>query len=182
MNTTGGFCDKRWPFQGLLEDNWQLIRAEYERLSADMFRSVPGLSAAEGWGAMSLFLLGRQHRENCARAPLTTTLVSQIPYMTSAGFAVLQPGKLYKEHVDTYPSGFHDYIRRRWNASIDQNRRLHLPLVADHAYLIAEGERRRLKEGKTLVFLNTRMHAAVNEGATLRAILLLDFLDLDPAA
>lgn len=180
MSATSGFCTKRWPFQDMLEENWQVIRAEYESLGEDYFRAVAGLSGIEGWGAFSLFLLGKQIPENCARAPRTTEIVTRIPYMTSAGFAVLQPGVLYRKHVDRYPASFHRLLHERWNASIEENRRLHLPLVAENAYLLVENEMVRLEEGKSVVFRNTLMHAARNEGRSNRAILLIDFLDRPP--
>lgn len=176
----GGFYQKRWAFQDILEESWKVIRAEYEGIGDQRFQAVASLSNVRGWGAFPLFLLGQKHPENCLMAPRTTELVMRIPYMTSAGFAVLQPDVLYQKHIDTYPASFHALIKARWGGSIQENRRLHLPLIAKNSSLIVENDAVELQEGKTIVFDNSRMHAAHNRGGTARAILLIDFLDREP--
>lgn len=179
-NKQDGFYQKRWAFQGILEDNWEVIRAEYEGIGDQRFQAVASLSSVRGWGAFPLFLLGQKYLQNCLIAPRTTELVMQIPYMTSAGFAVLQPEVLYQKHIDTYPASFHALIKAKWGASIQENRRLHLPLIAENSSLMVEDEAVELQEGKTIVFDNSRMHAAHNRGGAARAILLIDFLDRAP--
>jgi len=99
--------DQDFPFLSLLEENYAAIRQEAVQLLDETRDHIPRLKDLVGtkrsaskvyttdwktyWLKMGWFI-----PENCARAPVTTELLKQIPDVTNAFFSVLEP----HQHID----------------------------------------------------------------------------------
>lgn len=170
-----------YAFVDVLEQRWTEIRDEYLSLDQSLL-GQQSLSSVEGWRGIALHFMGTRLDDNCRHAALTTEIAEDIPFMTSAGFAVLDPGAHYAAHIDKYPPRFAAMLDQRWGASMSELRRLHLPLVAEPGCWMRVGdEKREFEPGKVLVFNNSAMtHEVLNESGVARVIMLVDFLTRAP--
>ena len=115
----------------------------------------------KGWEVFGLYAFGAKLRDNCARCPETTRLVTGIPGMTTAGFSLLQPGTHIRPHV-----GYTGAVLR-----------CHLGLIVPQGCeMRVGGETRSWREGQCLVFDDTVEHEVWHRGSEDRVILLVDFL------
>lgn len=117
------------------------------------------------WSALHLWQDGVRNEEACARAPVTTALVEQLPLCRIPGrapavfFSILRAGKHIPPHTGV------TNVR-----SI-----VHLPLVVPRGCTFrVGGETRPWIEGEAFVFDDTIEHEAHNPTAQDRAVLILD--------
>lgn len=150
-----------------LEANWQLILADYRKLSDGDFIPwiEPGLFN-QGWEVFGFYAFGKPMPEHCHAFPETARLCRGIPGMTTAGFSRLQPG------TEIYPhTGYSGTVYRS-----------HLGLIVppgghEVCGITVAGENFSWDPGKMLVFDDTLKHSAWNRHPDMtRVVLLIDFL------
>jgi len=165
------FDARRFEFTAPLVENWQEIRREYvavQHRAIDWFeRELYG----DGWKVVGLFDFphGKPLADNTRLCPLTASLVERhIPRHGAAGFSILQPGTRIQPHKG-YAGEF---------------LRCHLALSVPEGDcgLTVAGATRRWREGEVLVFDDRVEHAAWNETARERVVLLIDFIPDQEAA
>lgn len=150
-----------FPFTGKLQEHWQLIRDELNRLQDKDFIPWPEKYLySKGWDTFALYAFGMKVRGNCKLCPETTKLIGEIPNLVSAGFSSLAPGTHISPHTG-YPDGV---------------LRCHLGIIVPDNCAIRVGNQiRSWLEGECLVFDDTTEHEAWNRSSQNRVVLLLDF-------
>lgn len=157
---------------GLLEQNWQQIRDEATRINTAEIPSLGEISPDHGriaadrrWRSFFLTGYGYKRAENCARVPLTSTLIEQIPGLVTAVFSVLEAGCHIPRHYGM-TKGMLTY---------------HLPLKVpkdrEHCWIQIE-DKDGLKvhpwaEGQSLLFDDTYNHEVWNNTTEDRYVLLI---------
>jgi ornithine lipid ester-linked acyl 2-hydroxylase len=159
-----------FPWIRTLEDNWLVIRGELDRLMRRMdliprYQSIQveaqSITNDARWKTFVLYGYGARSAENCWRCPETDRLLRVIPGMTSAMFSILRGPK----HVPAHRGPFNGVLR------------YHLGLRVPAPCRIRVGnDVRSWQEGKSLVFDDTNMHEAWNDGPGDRVVLFVDFL------
>jgi beta-hydroxylase len=156
---------QKYPFLRPLEENWQVILAEYLAVAAnpEMHAWPEGQLYDGRWDTFGLYAFGMKQADNCRRCPETTRLVEQVPGMVMAGFSRLAPGTHIKPHVGY--GGWAQYVMR-----------CHLGLAVPQGCEMRVGpETRTWQEGKWTVFCDATEHEVWNRGDTERVVLLMDF-------
>lgn len=150
-----------YPFLQRLASEWRTIAGELNTLRRDQFSPWPERDLYTGeWNVYALYAFGRKLPANCARCPLTTAMVEEVPGMVTAGFSGLAPGTEIKPHV-----GYTGKVRR-----------FHLGLTRSNDCSLRVGDQtREWYAGSAFVFNDTVEHQAWNRGTDHRVILLLDF-------
>ena len=131
-------------------------------------RCLGSLCVAGKWSEATFYGAGLRNEENVARFPLTASLVDRIGEATGAAmvgcgetlFSVLAPGSRLRAHTGST------------NARLTCHMGLFVP---EGATIRAGAETRTWEEGKCLVFDDSFEHEVVNDGATPRVILLMNF-------
>ena len=162
---------KFW-FTSYLEERYPQIRAEIEQVveSGDdpVTPTVDGATLIRqgSWEQADLFRAGHWQPDVCARFPVTTALVREVPELSTFNPGLitvsrLQPGTHIMPHCG--PT----------NAVL----RIHLPIKVPPGASIRVGEERLVwAEGKCLVFDDSFEHEVQHEGTSERIVLILDFL------
>jgi beta-hydroxylase len=155
------FDPAQFDFTRALERHWLAMRAEFEALGAAALTPWPERELYNrGWDVAGLHAFGRRLEENCARCPVTASLVEAIPGMTTAGFSVLQPGAHILPH-----RGYTNEVLR-----------CHLGLIVPAGCSMRVGsETRDWEAGRCLVFDDTVEHEVWHRGEAPRVVLLIDF-------
>lgn len=155
----------RFEFTKLLEDNWQKIREELDRLDDARFVSwYQKYDYNNDWSTFSFFSSFRQEKRqkaenNCSLCPETAKILEQIPGLTTAAFSRMLPGTHIKPH-------------RGYNGEV---LRCHLGLIIpENCGIMVRGQTRTWQEGKCIVFDDTYVHEAWNFGKSRRVVLLID--------
>jgi hypothetical protein len=164
-----------FPWTAVLEAHANIIRGELAGMQQALV-SVRGRSEHDGslvsrgtWSEVVLLSgPGVLHRENCARAPRTAELLLQISAATSlaacgvgeALFSALAPGTRLRPHC----------------GSTNARLTAHLGLVVGAGCGLRVGdELRTWQAGKCIVFDDSFVHEAFNEGEYTRIVLLVNF-------
>jgi len=153
-----------------LEKNWKTIKSEFDNLENELFHPWPEKNlytkdgkVGEGWDVFGLYAFGKKHYRNAELCPETLKMVEKIPGMTTAAFSVLNPKSHILPHVGYY--GYSEMVLR-----------CHLGVsVPENCWLNVNEKLQTWKNGKCLIFDDTYIHSAHNEGDERRVILLLDF-------
>ncbi|WP_408591526.1 aspartyl/asparaginyl beta-hydroxylase domain-containing protein [Novosphingobium sp.] len=161
-----------FPWVKLLEDNWEVIRAEAAAVLQDL-ESVPPLATispdhrriapAGRW--RSFFLVGYRYRdeENCRRCPRTAALVAQVPGLNSAFFSVLVPDTQLPSHTGVSKSFLTCHLG------------LQVPRESDKCRMRVVDRWLEWREGKCLVFDDVYNHEVRNDSDETRIVLLVQF-------
>ncbi|MBW4538288.1 MAG: aspartyl/asparaginyl beta-hydroxylase domain-containing protein [Myxacorys chilensis ATA2-1-KO14] len=153
----------QFDFVSRLEENWQTIRAELDRLGSNDFVPYPEkylLQKRTGWEIFGIYFLGVKIDVNCELCPETAKLVKSVPGMITAGFSRLAPGAHIVPHAGKPTNVF----------------RCHLGLdVPEKCAMRVATEIKQWVNGKGMVFDDTSEHEAWNLSDRHRDILLLDF-------
>ena len=153
----------------LLDDNWEIIKAEAVNL-----QNIAKIKAAEknddagfnsffkaGWKRFYLKWYDASHPSAEQFCPKTVALLRQIPNVKAAMFAELAPGGTLNPHRDPYAGSL----------------RYHLGLVTpndDRCFIEVDGQRYSWRDGKSVIFDETFIHWAQNGAETNRIILFCD--------
>lgn len=153
-----------------IESQWRDIAGEVKEILRHR-DAVPPLKdispdhariAADGnWRSFFLVGYGYEVAENCARAPITTNLVRQIPNLNSAFFSILEPGAVIPRH------------RGVTRGLVTCHLGLIIPDTADKCTMQVEKTNVHWGEGKWLVFDDSYAHEVHNDTEERRVILLI---------
>jgi beta-hydroxylase len=152
-----------------LRDNWQTIREEALGLFDE--GRIKAAANNNDWGFYSFFKSGwkrfylKWYEDALPSArtlcPKTVALVSAIPNVHGAMFAMLPPGAKLGAHRDPFAGSL----------------RYHLGLVtpnSDKCYIAVDGERCVWRDGEAIMFDETYIHTAENATDVNRIILFCD--------
>jgi ornithine lipid ester-linked acyl 2-hydroxylase len=161
-----------FPFLQKFADNWEGIRDEVQgilkhRDAIPAFHDVSPdqhkISKGTNWRTFVLFGFGDRLEKNCAQAPLTTKLLSEVPNIQIAMFSILSPG-------------FHIRAHRGVSKGIV---RAHLGLIipkdAEKCRIRVDNAIKVWRPGEIFVFDDTYEHEVWNDTDEERVILLFDF-------
>lgn len=152
-----------------LQQNWQVIRAEAERLLAlQKIKSAEQNNDAgfnsffkSGWKRFYLKWYNASHPSAERLCPQTYALLRGIPSVKAAMFAELPPGAKLNPHRDPFAGSL----------------RYHLGLTTpndDRCFIEVDGQRYSWRDGQAVLFDETYIHWAVNSSDTDRIILFCD--------
>ena len=158
---------------GKLEAQYSAIRAELERL-LEAVELLPGLEDVQvgqysltqdrRWKVLPLYAYGRWSERNARRCPATMRALRSVPGLQVAMFSIMQAGKELPPHYGNYCGVL----------------RYHLGLVVpdppESCGLQVGEEVRHWRNGTSLIFDDSHLHAAWNRSDRDRGILLLDFV------
>lgn len=147
-------------FLKVFEENYEKIRDEYLNVANNLI-DWPERGLHNGlWKAFGIMFCGNKVPTRTL-TPYTTSLVDQIPNLWIAGFSVLKPGCRIIPHV-----GYTDRVYRA-----------HIGLICDgQAFIQVGNDQYHWKNGEAVVFDDTQLHFAQNDGKEDRVILLVDFM------
>jgi aspartate beta-hydroxylase len=164
-------------FIGYVEEQYPQIRAEIERVLEK--HADPVLSPADGaalvrtgsWKQAHIFRDGHWQDQVCARFPVLTAIVREIPEVTT-----FSPGAITVSRVEP---GTHIMPHcGPTNAML----RIHLPIrIPAGASLRVADQELTWTEGKCLIFDDSFEHEVRHEGTGDRVVLILDMLHPDLA-
>ncbi|HMQ09883.1 MAG TPA: aspartyl/asparaginyl beta-hydroxylase domain-containing protein [Oligoflexia bacterium] len=156
-----------------LEDQWQIIRAELDRLLEhwqqlpnfqDISKDQTAITQDDHWKTVIFYGYGFKTDFNCAVCPITAEILSKIPGMTTAMFSILSPGKIIPPHRGPYKGVL----------------RYHLALKVPQDYKnckIRVGETwLSWQQGKSILFDDTYEHEVINNTNEDRVVLFLDIV------
>lgn len=153
-----------------LEDNWEAIRDEMERLLpnkdeipplADISPDHVELDEARKWRTFFLWGYGYRVDENCAKAPRTAEMVERIPNVLSALFSIHEPGAHLPRH--TGPT----------KGMITCHLALKIPPDREKCRIEVEDKTYNWTPGRFFIFDDTYNHEVWNDTDELRVILLI---------
>jgi beta-hydroxylase len=162
--------DRRgFPQLDVLRDNWQTIRDEAAHLFDQGFiRAAEKKNDAsfdsffrQGWKRFYLTWYGDPLPSAQALCPQTVKLLTSIPGVKAAMFALLPPGSKLNPHRDPFAGSL----------------RYHLGLItpnSDDCRILVDGEVHAWGDGKDVVFDETYVHWAENNTEQTRVILFCD--------
>jgi len=156
----------------MLERNWERMRDEDVRIRAQDIPSLGDLSPDHGriaadrrWRSFFLEGYGYRRAENCAQAPATAALLSQVPGLVTAVFSVLEAGCHIPRH------------RGMTKAMLTYHLALKVPRQREQCRMQVEGADQLhtlpWEEGRSLLFDDTYNHQVWNDTDEDRYILLL---------
>lgn len=129
-----------------------------------------GYTSTGEWAAAYLWVFGEEVEDVVAQCPETAKALRRVPGVTSFGttlFSALAPGTFLAPHF-----GY-------TNAKL----RCQLPLIISEACRLKMGDIEiEQKEGKCLIFDDSFLHSAWNDGDTVRYVLIFDFFHPDLSA
>lgn len=156
-----------------LEANHTFIQREVEAILENLdqvpsFQQISedqkSITKDDKWKTYFLYGFGYKAEQNCARCPVTTQLIEDIPGMKTAFFSILAPGKHIPEHRGLYKG----FIRYHFGVKI--------PQPNTQCGIKVDGETRHWKEGESLIFDDTYPHEAWNNLDEVRVVLFMDIL------
>lgn len=160
--------DRRW--KKLLEDNYQAIRGELQRLIENKEANIIPYfnetlaSSPTSWTIFPLKMWGRSYEENCSKVPETTRIIGQIKGLTSCSFSILKPHTTIKPH----------------HGDSDVMYRCHLTLKSPGGLpqigMRVNGQEIGWIEGKLFAFCDAHKHKVWNNTDEERWVLILDIL------
>jgi beta-hydroxylase len=151
----------------LLQDNWEVIREEalalYGSGNLAVRGDLPGSNFYKDnrWKSFYLKIYDNDIPSAAALAPKTRALIDQVPGMNLALFAVLMPGKKLTQHHDPFAFS----VRYSLGLSTPND---------DRCGLLVNGEPYTWRDGDSIIFDETYLHAAYNDTETPRIILMTD--------
>jgi ornithine lipid ester-linked acyl 2-hydroxylase len=165
------FDSALFPFLKPLEENWRVIRAEVDRVLEgrehlpnfqDISPDQKRIAKDNRWKTYFLYGFKYRSEKNCARCPVTTRVLEQIPGLQTAMFSILSPGY----HIPAHRGITKGVIRVHLGLKVPQKRENVRIRVAEQIC--------NWTEGKILVFDDTFEHEVWNDTDEERVVLFLD--------
>jgi ornithine lipid ester-linked acyl 2-hydroxylase len=154
-----------FPWVAELERHWSTIRAEDIPSLGDISFDHGRIAADRRWRAFFLRGYGYRLEGNCARAPVTASLVDKVPGLVTANFSVMEAG---------------GHIPRHWGMTkgmLTYHLALKVPNEREKCRMnIEEGETLHVlpwQEGQSFIFDDMFNHEVWNETDEDRYILLI---------
>jgi aspartyl/asparaginyl beta-hydroxylase (cupin superfamily) len=161
-----------FPWTRVLEENYEAIRDEAERLlslrdSLPAFHEVSPyqqrISDAELWKTVWLHGFGHTPEIVSRLCPATAKLIGEVPGLQSALFSILAPGTHIPAHRGVYKGLLNDHLG------------LIVPKRADACRIRVGDESFHWEAGQSWIFDDTNEHEVWNETGEQRAVLFLQF-------
>ncbi len=162
----------RFPWVAVLEEAFPVIQAEFDRLVAGGpgFSPVYRAQTSTGeWAASYLWVFGKQVEETCRRCPETARILSRVPGVAEFGtsmYSGLAPHSFIAPH--------YGYT----NAKLRCQLPLRVPFP-DRCRLKVGAHEIEQREGRCIVFDDSFLHSAWNDGGEPRFVLVFDFFHPD---
>lgn len=156
-----------FPELKVLEDNWEVIRDEalalYEKGHIAVKDDLPGSSFYKDnrWTSFYLKNFNNEIPSAYELAPKTMALIDQVPSLSMAVFACLNPGKKINDHHDPFA-----FTLRYSLGLITPN--------SDKSGIIVNGDDYKWADGDSILFDETYFHCAYNDSDKPRIILMTD--------
>ena len=128
------------------------------------------ITTDDRWKTYFLYGFGNRSEPNCARCPVTASVLSRIPGLTTAFFSILGPGK----HIPRHRGVYKGLVRAHLGLKVPEPR--------TSCRMEIEGQTLRWREGEVIVFDDTFQHEVWNDSSEDRVVLLLDVLRPLPPA
>jgi beta-hydroxylase len=164
---------ERFPWVAHVEENWEVIREELERVLEDRealpnFQDISKdqveITDDDRWKTFFLYGYGFEAELGVEMCPRTAALMREIPGMTTAMFSILSPRKHILDHRGPYKGVL----------------RYHLGLVvpedAESCRIRVGEDIRHWEAGRSLVFDDTFNHEVWNDTDETRVVLFVDVL------
>jgi ornithine lipid ester-linked acyl 2-hydroxylase len=142
-------------FESLRQRN--ILIPNWEDISND-----PSVKVGEDWKTFVLKVYSNKIAKNAAHCPVTSSLIDKYSFIHTAWFSVLEPGKSLPFHRGPY------------NGVLRYHLGLIIPEDASKCYIQVGNDIRHWKEGESLLFDDSHMHAAFNHSDDLRVVLFID--------
>ncbi len=161
-----------FPWTAAIEAGWPAIRRELEEVLRDRdqipnFQDISEdqklITEGDDWKTFFFFGYGHEVPANCARCPETTRLLRHIPGLKTAMFSILVPGKHIPEHRGPYKGVLRYHLA------------LMIPPPEGSCRIRVADEVRLWREGRSLIFDDSWLHEAWNDGEGDRVVLFVDF-------
>jgi ornithine lipid ester-linked acyl 2-hydroxylase len=164
---------ERFPWVAHIEQNWEVIREEAERLLEDQaelanFQDISKdqieITDDDRWKTFFIYGYGFEAKLGVEMCPRTAALMREIPGMTTAMISILSPRKHILAHRGPYKGVL----------------RYHLGLVvpedAEACRIRVGDDIRHWNEGQSMVFDDTFNHEVWNDTDETRVVLFVDVL------
>lgn len=156
-----------------LENNWYKIRLELDEILKyreelpnfqDISPEQYAITQDDRWKTYFLYGYGFKVEQNCTRCPETTSIIEQIPGVTTAFFSILSPHK----HIPAHRGYYKGVIR------------CHLGLIIPQPFskcrIRIDNNLAFWQEGKVLLFDDCYQHEVWNDTEGIRVVLFLDII------
>jgi len=164
---------ERFPWVKHIEDNWEVIREEAERLLEDRealanFQDISKdqieITDDDRWKTFFLYGYGFEAKLGVEMCPRTAALMREIPGMKTAMFSILSPRKHILDHRGPYKGVLRYHLG------------LIVPAAAESCRIRVGEDYRHWEEGKGMIFDDSHDHEVWNDTDELRAVLFVDFV------
>lgn len=167
------FSNEQFSWTSLLEENSNAIREELTKILVysealpnlqDIQNEQHSITTDNKWKTFFFYGFGEKAADNCAKCPVTTSVLEQIPGLLTAFFSILHP----KKHIPAHKGLFKGIIRSHLGLIIPgKNHECRMQLDKQTLYW---------QEGKAFVFDDTYMHEVWNDSNEIRVVLLIDII------
>lgn len=164
---------ERFPWVKHIENNWEVIREEAERLLEDRealanFQDISKdqieITDDDRWKTFFLYGYGFEAKLGVQLCPKTAALMREIPGMTTAMFSILSPRKHILDHRGPYKGVLRYHLG------------LIVPKDAESCRIRVGQDFRHWKEGSSMIFDDTFNHEVWNDTDETRVVLFVDVL------
>jgi len=167
------FDNTDFPVTAVLEQNYDVIRAEFEKMRNRIDEFAPFqtispdqiyISNDDKWKMFFLKAGKIRFDRNCQEFPETMKIIDAEKNLISAYFSVIGPRKMLMPHEGP------------WCGILRVHLGLDIPTEGKGCVLVVNKEEYRWEEGKTVVFDDTYEHIAVNMTDRNRVVLFMDYM------
>lgn len=166
------FSSSDFAWTRTIEDEWQFILKEFETISkrsnalfdiCDISPEQYAVVERGNWDIFPLYTYGLPYLPNLEACPRTAALLETIPDKTTAFFSILKPGS----HIKPHRGSFRGYLKFHLGLSIPEPDKCGIKVGEETLYW---------NNGESIVFDDTVVHEAWNNGSENRTILYVDFI------
>jgi aspartyl/asparaginyl beta-hydroxylase (cupin superfamily) len=164
---------ERFPWVAHIEQNWEVIREELQRVLEDrealpnfqdISRDQIEITDDDRWKTFFLYGYGFEAKLGVEMCPRTAALMREIPGMTTAMFSILSPRKHILDHRGPYKGVLRYHLG------------LVVPREAEACRIRVGEEIRHWEAGRSVVFDDTFNHEVWNDTDETRVVLFVDVL------
>jgi aspartyl/asparaginyl beta-hydroxylase (cupin superfamily) len=167
------FDNKDFPVTKVLEDNYPVIKGEFEKMQDRLDDFAPFqdispdqlyISDDDRWKMFFLKAGKVRFERNCQEFPETMRIIDSEKNLVSAYFSVIGPRKMLMPHEGP------------WCGVLRIHLGLQIPTEGKGCVLVVNEQEYRWQEGSAVVFDDTYEHIAVNTTDKNRIVLFLDYM------
>ena len=165
------FSNDQFPWTHLLEEKALQIKEELKKILLynealpnlqDIQNEQHSITTDNKWKTFFFYGFGQKSEDNCAKCPVTTSVLEQIPDLLTAFFSILHP----KKHIPAHKGLFKGIVRSHLG--------LVIPGAKNECRMQLDKQTLHWQEGKAFVFDDTYMHEVWNDSDDIRVVLLID--------